>query len=83
MRKKISKHIFLRLAKIVKAVIIAAVIGYIMLNLLGISPISGIGRQGLDLKAAAVISLGFAASLRTMLCSRSARPAKKRSIEFY
>ncbi len=77
MKKEITKHILLRLGRIAKAVLIAAVIGYIMLQLLEGNPISGIDRQGLDLKAAAMISLGFAASLRTMLSSRSSWPARK------
>ncbi len=65
--------------KIAKAAVVVAVIGYILLHLLGNSLINQSGMQALDIKASAMISLGFAASFLVILySSRSAGPAGKK-----
>ena len=67
------------IGKIAKAAVVVAVIGYILSHLLGNSLIIEPGLQTLDIKASAMISLGFAASFRTMLYgSRSSGHARKK-----
>ncbi len=64
-----KRQLFQQTGKIIKLVFIGSVLLFIALFLMK-TPLSDTKNQYFDLRSAVLISIGFAASFRTMLCCR-------------